>query len=585
MSQTATEIHERMVSARVAAEQTMSQGANEIQERMVLLAKFASEQAMSQRAAEIHDKMMSAKFAAEQAVVAARAAAEQAAIPSLFRKDRAELQRLIIVPIFMAALVLKFPFQAPPLPTFEVDIVATLEEAVSMVDKLGALVFLLFCLYIGAAVQEALQFPKLAAHATGRQQLRTLMQMMGDILLIPVYAVLPAEVPMLGYQHTMENLKILEHCPSLRSFKQTPWANNAWHAFTGLMIADVLCPAKVRKSIRRELLTAPDGGVVALDWWGEAASPPAANPRGVLFVNSTLIGDATPFVVRKSCERFYAAGWRVVIFVKRGCGSSMPNVQRPTPAGAPMPAPWCFANRKDVEFAIDHVARECPGVPMCGIGFSTGAAQLQDYVCRAGRRCKFSAAVIMDVAEDWEECISSGDQRVPFLSQALHMAVAETFRACGYGLFERQPRESHDPDVVPGGMIEFVRDVMAPAHGFDRTLVGAQEYLRSCKPASFANCAIPVMVLTTPNDTLATAEMSQVVQAKYKISPHVVTVMTRQGTHMIRWEGWWPRCWVSRVSGEFIESALQQVVGIETTAPPTVSPDKFVGRSATADAK
>merc|ERR1719343_760310 len=105
--------------------------------------------------------------------------------------------------------------------------------------------------------------------------------------------------------------------------------------------------------------------------------------------------------------------------------------------------------------------------------------------------------------------------------------------------------------------MEFIRDRMAPAHGYKRSLAGAREYLQACNPAHASNCAIPVLVLGTTNDTLATAEMAQTVHSMYKASPHVVTALTRQGTHMVRWEGWWPRDWTSRVSAEFLESALQ----------------------------
>merc|ERR1719343_121972 len=104
--------------------------------------------------------------------------------------------------------------------------------------------------------------------------------------------------------------------------------------------------------------------------------------------------------------------------------------------------------------------------------------------------------------------------------------------------------------------MEFIRDRMAPAHGYKRSLAGAREYLQACLPAHASNCAIPVLVLGTTNDTLVAPEMAQMVHSMYKASPHVVTALTRQGTHMIRWEGWWPRDWTSRVSLEFLDSAL-----------------------------
>jgi len=243
-----------------------------------------------------------------------------------------------------------------------------------------------------------------------------------------------------------------------------------------------------------------------------------------------------------------------VVFVKRGCGLTMPNTQPAVEEGA-QPAPWCLSGFDDLKLAIDHVARECPGIPICGLGLSTGAGQLRNYVCRTGKECKLNAAVLLDAAPEWGSALESCDERVPLISQALNMGISETFKACGY---QAKPKAVADASeqVVPGGMLEFMRDVMGPAHGFERSVEGARQYMRSCQPAHVSNCAIPVLELTTTNDTLCTAEMSQRVASMYKASPHVVTAMTQQGTHMVRWEGWLPQCWTTRVSGEFFESIL-----------------------------
>jgi len=372
--------------------------------------------------------------------------------------------------------------------------------------------------------------------------------------LIPFYAFMPKERPKLGYQCTLQNLEILARCPSLSAFGQTPWAQNPMWSFAALMVADNVGTKTVCKGIRREFLVAPDGGVLALDWWGEKDSQPLAKPKGVLFVNSTFTGDATPFCVRTPCKEFAARGWRCVVFVKRGCGAVMRNTQ--PPAGhQSKPAPWCLSGLDDVKLAVDHVASLCPGVPICGLGFSTGAGQLRNYVNSTGKEAKFAAAVLVDAAPEWGPALQSLDNRLPFIAQALNMAIADSFKACG---FHAGPADSkHADEVVHGGMVQFVRDVMAPAHGFKRSLAGAMKYMKSCGSPHVSNCAIPVLELVTENDTLMTADMARRIHSSYKASPHVLTALTRQGTHMVRWEGWWPRCWVTRVTNEFLHAALE----------------------------
>merc|ERR1719350_1563839 len=105
-------------------------------------------------------------------------------------------------------------------------------------------------------------------------------------------------------------------------------------------------------------------------------------------------------------------------------------------------------------------------------------------------------------------------------------------------------------------MIEFVRDYMAPAWGHEQSLAGAGEYLEACAPADSSGCKVPTLELVSLNDTLMTPDMARTVQSFYKASPHVVTHLTREGTHIVRWEGWWPRCWVERAAAEFLEGSL-----------------------------
>lgn len=489
------------------------------------------------------------------------APAENAGIPTLLRKERAGLQWAVCVAVVGAVVTLKIPFSLTPLPdeiAGVTGVAASIGPVVAMV--VGMAVFLgIF------AAREALRTPKLAAQGTGTELLRTLLQLCGDILLIPFYACLPKEKPMLGYQPTPENLAIMVRCPSLlMGFSQTPWLNNALWAFAALMVADNWRIEKFRKHIRRENLTTADGGNLALDWWEYRQTCDIS--KGVLFVNSTFTGDALPLCVRAACQHFTARGWRCVVMVKRGCGLTMPNTQPVD--NASRPAPWCLSGLSDVKLAVDHVARVCPNLPICGIGFSTGAGQLRDYVNSTGKDCKFTAAVILDAAPDWCRAIESLDKRTPLISQALGMAIAATFKECGY---PEQPQACSDESTkaVKGGIFEFISDVMAPAHGYERSLDGGREYMRSCVTAHASNCRTPCLELTTTNDTLVTAEMAHIVQSSYKLSPHVVTAMSQTGTHMIRWEGWWPSCWVSRVAGEFLESVLLQERMSACTLPKT----------------
>jgi len=361
---------------------------------------------------------------------------------------------------------------------------------------------------------------------------------------------------MLGYQNTPQNLEILANCPSLQRFGQTPWAMNGLWAFAALMVGDNLGVDAFQKRLRRELVEAPDGGIVAMDWY-EAEPALGVKPKGVLLLLSTFTGDALPFCVRTPCQYFAARGWRCVVQVKRGCGMVMPNEQ---PAGKDniKPKPWCLSGFDDVQLAVDHVARECPGLPIMGIGFSTGAGQLRNYVNTTGKDCKLSGAVVLDASPKWSDAIPSCDERVPLIAQALNFALQVTQKQCGRELETLSPDISNK--VMRGGILDYVLNNLAPAHGFERSVAGAHKYMESCNPATATIDSVPTLELSTINDMIMNADMARGVQGMYKDSPSVITAMTNNGTHMIRWEGWWPQCWVSRVAHEFLESVLQQTL-------------------------
>jgi len=105
-------------------------------------------------------------------------------------------------------------------------------------------------------------------------------------------------------------------------------------------------------------------------------------------------------------------------------------------------------------------------------------------------------------------------------------------------------------------MFKLVQDVMAPLNGFGNSEVDATKYLSSCNAPSSARCRRPVLELSTFNDMLISPQAIWDVHRLHNDSPHVITCTTRGGTHVVRWEGWFARCWLSKVSGEFLVAAL-----------------------------
>jgi len=271
----------------------------------------------------------------------------------------------------------------------------------------------------------------------------------------------------------------------------------------------------------------------------------------VLCLGSTLTGDCFVTIARDVCRHFSAKGWRCVNFTKRGCGLTWPNTQPNQDV-----APWCLSNIQDIQLAINHVAKLFPDFPICGIGLSTGAGQLRNYVNLIGEASKLSACVLVDAAPEWEWALNSVDTTLPLIAKSLGGVCKATFQECHRSALPCSGEAFED--LLSGGLMEFVRDYQAPAHGFEHSKAGASEYMRRCQPAPASGCAVPTLELMTINDSLITPEMCERLQDFHKASPHIVTATTVEGTHMIRWEGFRPTCWIARSSAEFLEAALQR---------------------------
>lgn len=493
----------------------------------------------------------------------------EASVPSFFRKDRHPIQTACVI-----GFALSYSTSEKGQNLFEylghlcssakfAHLPGSQSLAGIIARALPTWVHVLIVVVVMAiSIWEATRFPRFASHGTPLNFVRTLLQMQGDLLLAPLRLCLPGEQPLLDFQHTTQNERILAMCPSLQKFKQTPWLHNSLMSFVVLMLGDVLYGAASVKNVRREQVTAADGGAIALDWWEPDSLDLSVRPRKILFVGSTFTGDALVTVTREVCEYFTALGWRCVVHVKRGCGMTMPNEQPPTKSSGDGPVkPWCLSGLDDIELGIDHVAALHPDAVICGIGLSTGGGQLRNYVNLRGRSSKLAAAVMVDAAPFWGPAMESIDRNLPLVAKALVSAARFSFHSAG------QPDPCAEAkgasaacgagQHLSGGMLDFIERQQAPAHGFPKSREGMQQYFESCQPADASGCAVPVLELLTYNDTLITPEMQDVNRKAAQRSPHTIVATTHEGTHMVRWEGMIPQCWIRRASGEFLEAALR----------------------------
>jgi predicted alpha/beta-fold hydrolase len=247
----------------------------------------------------------------------------------------------------------------------------------------------------------------------------------------------------------------------------------------------------------------------------------------------------------------------------------MPNVQDEVKKGQALPKPWCLQGYDDVKAAIDHVASIHRDQPIMALGLSTGAAQLRHYVNFTGKDCKLSGAILCDGGADWLEGFKSIDRRCPGLSYVLKMAAEGALLNCGRKA-EKVPQEISN-HTVRNGLMEYVANTMAPAHGSERSIKGATEYALACNPENYSDkLAVPILEMLTMSDMLLAPEAAQQVYDYHLLSENCIVVLTRYGTHMVRWQGWSPSCWYCKAGSEFLDAVLENQSGEPRSRLPSV---------------
>lgn len=293
-------------------------------------------------------------------------------------------------------------------------------------------------LLIFLSLRESLQTVRLARIDNTIYQIRMLLQIIGDLLIVPYNIVFKqAEKPLVQFQNTKLNRFIFDHVKSFKKYSQTPWCVHAYFQFI-LLVIEEQYRSKEKLDIFRELVYTKDGGMVALDWWLPLNLDKESNNNNkntttnnnvsreehikrrktwnyceskcgkykskvfyefnkseydkyfvgkkmnnmykgentpILFVFSTYFGDSMGAPQKKLCKYFMSRNWKVVVYCKRGCGS--PYVEM-------LPLTNCklfdLQGLTDSKLVVDIVSKKYPNAPLFCAGFSVGGNMVHDFL-------------------------------------------------------------------------------------------------------------------------------------------------------------------------------------------------------------
>ncbi|KAF9107426.1 hypothetical protein BGX27_008763 [Mortierella sp. AM989] len=179
---------------------------------------------------------------------------------------------------------------------------------------------------------------------------------------------------------------VREKCPSLFDpakavFKPTLWmtgghlqtAYAAYRSYKNLYRIDY----------QRELLDAPDGGTIAVDWAPSFTEKSVDDTPTLVFLHG-LTGGSHESYIRALVEVMTRDhGYRCAVFNARACADSPLTSAKL----------YCGAYTDDLRMIVKHIRKILPEAKLMGIGFSLGANILMNYMGEEGDKCELMGAM------------------------------------------------------------------------------------------------------------------------------------------------------------------------------------------------
>ncbi|CAD7697047.1 unnamed protein product [Ostreobium quekettii] len=339
------------------------------------------------------------------------------------------------------------------------------------------------------------------------------------------------------------NLAVLARCPALVSeYRRFSFCFNG-HAET---IWGALARRGPRLALRREVLRLDDGGVVTLDWEGQA-SQGLPDDAPIVILIAGLAGGSKDTYVQYAMQSTGRMGMRPVVFNCRGT------------ANGPMTTPQFYSASftMDLRGVVAHLGNTQPGVTLLAMGWSLGANILLNYLGEEGATSPIKAAVSLVnpfnlVVSD--RALKSGMARL--YDRNLGLTMGRMFRPHA-PLFRGHMKE----DRVQAALnAQTVRDFDEAITSFTFGWADVDAYYRgsgSCNKIS--RIQVPFLCVQALDDPIAVKEA--IPYEDLERNPYCTLVLTETGGHL----GWvqakepYGAPWSDVVSAEWLASVMKEL--------------------------
>ncbi|KAK2901394.1 hypothetical protein Q8A67_009509 [Cirrhinus molitorella] len=303
--------------------------------------------------------------------------------------------------------------------------------------------------------------------------------------------------------------------------------------------------AKPWVKYRNELIRAPDGGQISLDWFDndDSASHPDQSTRPTVLLLPGLTGTSRESYILHMVQQSRDLGYRCVVFNNRGVSGEKLLT----------PRTYCAANTEDLEVVIGHVQRTIDKAPLMAAGVSMGGMMLANYLGRKGSDVRLKGVVVFSAGWDVFECTASLEKPLDrflfnsYLTSCLQASV-DRHRT----ILEKKYDIDH---VMKAKTIrEFDERFTSIMFGYPSN----DDYYRDASPIhKIKSVQVPMLCLNAADDVFSPNHAIPVEAVKQ--NPNVALLITCHGGHIGFLEGLWPRqsTYMDRVFRQFTRAVFE----------------------------
>ncbi|XP_066538058.1 phospholipase ABHD3 isoform X1 [Hoplias malabaricus] len=334
-----------------------------------------------------------------------------------------------------------------------------------------------------------------------------------------------------------------DHCPVVTETYYPPfWC---WESRAQTLLRPFVT-AKPWVTYRNELIRAPDGGQISLDWFDNDSSSSHPDPpsRPTVLLLPGLTGTSRESYILHMVQQSRELGYRCVVFNNRGVSGEKLLT----------PRTYCAANTEDLEMVIEHVRKTNPAAPIMAAGVSMGGMMLANYLGRKGRETCLKGVVVFSAGWDVFECTASLEKpldRFLFNSYLTSCLQASVHR--------HRPvlEKNYDIDHVMKAKTirEFDERFTSIMFGYPTN----DDYYRDASPIhKLKSVQVPMLCLNAADDVFSPSHAIPIEVVKQ--NPNLALLITCHGGHIGFLEGLWPRqsTYMDRVFRQFAKAVIEQ---------------------------